>query len=73
MAMFGRFTEKAQKSILLAQEMAQEFKHNYVGTEHLLLGLLKEGDGIAAKALINMNVSVDKLKEKIIEVVGDGQ
>ncbi len=45
MAMFGRFTERAQKAILLAQEEAKDLRHNYVGTEHILLGLLKEGEG----------------------------
>ncbi len=54
MAMFGRFTERAQKSILLAQEEAKKLRHNYVGTEHILLGLLAEGEGIAAVALNNM-------------------
>ena len=70
MAMFGRFTERAQKAILLAQESAQELKHNYVGTEHLLLGLLKEGDGIAAKALMNMGVGVEALKKNINTMLG---
>ena len=73
MAMFGRFTERAQKSILLAQEFAQEMKHNYVGTEHLLLGLLKEGDGIAAKVLADLGVKAEPLKSKIYEVIGDGK
>ena len=49
MAMFGRFTEKAQRAILLSQEEAKKLKHNYVGTEHLLLGLIAEGTGVAAK------------------------
>ncbi len=73
MAMFGRFTERAQKAILLAQESAQELKHNYVGTEHLLLGLLKEGDGIAAKALMNMGVSVEALKKNINTMLGSAK
>jgi len=71
MAMFGRFTERAQKAILLAQESAQELKHNYVGTEHLLLGLLREGDGIAAKVLLSMGVHVNTLKEKINDMIGN--
>ncbi len=54
MAMFGRFTEKAQKAILLAQEEAKGLRHNYVGTEHILLGLLAETEGVAAQALNNM-------------------
>jgi len=73
MAMFGRFTERAQKAILLAQEEAQHIKHNYVGTEHLLLGLVKEGEGIAAKVLINMGVDLDKLRKQVINSVGYGK
>ena len=73
MAMFGRFTEKAQKVIVLAQEEAQLLRHNYVGTEHLLVGLVKEGEGIAAKVLTNMGVSLEHLKEKIEQVIGVGE
>ena len=62
MAMFGRFTERAQKAILLAQEEAKNLRHNYVGTEHLLLGLLAEGEGVAAIALNNMGVDLEKLE-----------
>ncbi|WP_279380048.1 ATP-dependent Clp protease ATP-binding subunit [Sporosalibacterium faouarense] len=72
MAMFGRFTERAQKAVLLAQESAKELSHNYVGTEHLLLGLVKEGEGVAAKAIEKMGVSLDKIKEEIIGTVGKG-
>ena len=72
MSMFGRFTEKAQKAILLAQEEAKGFKHNYVGTEHLLLGLVKEGEGIAAKAIKNMGVELDKIRSTVISAVGEG-
>ncbi|MFZ5966834.1 MAG: ATP-dependent Clp protease ATP-binding subunit [Bacillota bacterium] len=72
MAMYGRFTERAQRAILLAQEEAQSLRHNYVGTEHLLLGLLNEGEGIAAKVLTNMGIQADGLKQKIKEIVGEG-
>ena len=72
MAMFGRFTERAQKSILLAQEEAQRFKHNYVGTEHLLLGLIAEGEGIAAKALANEGVDLETAREQVANAVGYG-
>lgn len=72
MAMFGRFTERAQKAILLAQEEAQNLRHNYVGTEHLLLGLLKEGEGIAAKVLIGLGISTEQLKKKIEDMIGFG-
>ncbi|WP_202976477.1 ATP-dependent Clp protease ATP-binding subunit [Anaerophilus nitritogenes] len=70
--MFNRFTERAQKVIILSQEEARSLGHNYVGTEHLLLGLLREGEGIAAKALQNMNVNVEQIKEKIKDVIGLG-
>ncbi|MDF2548847.1 MAG: ATP-dependent Clp protease ATP-binding subunit ClpC [Anaerosolibacter sp.] len=72
MAMFGRFTERAQKAILLAQEEAQNLRHNYVGTEHLLLGLLQEGEGIAAKVLLGLGVSVKDLKNRIETMIGGG-
>ncbi|KXG74819.1 ATP-dependent Clp protease ATP-binding subunit [Thermotalea metallivorans] len=72
MAMFGRFTERAQKAILLAQEEAQNLRHNYVGTEHLLLGLLKEGEGIAAKVLMVLGISTEQLKKKIEDMIGFG-
>ncbi|TCK92458.1 ATP-dependent Clp protease ATP-binding subunit ClpC [Natranaerovirga hydrolytica] len=67
--MMGRFTEKAQKAINLSQESANELEHNYVGTEHLLLGLIKEGEGLAAKVLKNNGVTEDAIMEKIKEVI----
>ncbi|WP_207707366.1 ATP-dependent Clp protease ATP-binding subunit [Crassaminicella thermophila] len=70
--MFARFTERAQKVVIFAQEEAKSLRHNYVGTEHLLLGLVKEGGGIAAKALTNMGVSLDKIKQKIVSMIGVG-
>ena len=73
MAMFGRFTERAQKVIYYAQEEAQHLKHNYVGTEHLLLGLVREGEGIAAKVLLNMGVNIDNIRNKVINLIGYGQ
>jgi ATP-dependent Clp protease ATP-binding subunit ClpC len=72
MAMFGRFTERAQKSILLAQEEAKKLRHNYVGTEHILLGLLAEGEGIAAVALNNMGIDLEKVKNEVINAIGEG-
>ncbi|QEK11132.1 ATP-dependent Clp protease ATP-binding subunit [Crassaminicella thermophila] len=72
MDMFARFTERAQKVVIFAQEEAKSLRHNYVGTEHLLLGLVKEGGGIAAKALTNMGVSLDKIKQKIVSMIGVG-
>lgn len=73
MFMFNKFTERAQKSIALAQEEAKRLKHNYVGTEHLLLGLIREGEGIAAKALANLGVDLDKIRNKIESIVGKGE
>ncbi|MDR7857806.1 ATP-dependent Clp protease ATP-binding subunit [Tissierella sp.] len=72
MAMFGRFTEKAQKAILLSQEEAKGLKHNYVGTEHLLLGLIAEGEGVGAKALVEFGVTLDKARAEIIAAIGQG-
>ncbi len=72
MAMFGRFTEKAQKAILLAQEEAKRLRHNYVGTEHILLGLLAETEGVAAQALNNMGVNLENAREEVIKLIGQG-
>src|SRR3979411_828674 len=57
---FDKFTERARKVLSLAQEEAQRFQHNYIGTEHLLLGLVREGEGVAAKGLSNMNDELAK-------------
>jgi ATP-dependent Clp protease ATP-binding subunit ClpC len=73
MSMNERFTERAQKVILLSQEYAQQFGHNYVGTEHLLLGLLQEGDGVASESLKNLGVDVNALKDRVTRTVGTGQ
>ena len=70
--MFGRFTEKAQKAILLAQEEAKKLRHNYVGTEHILLGLLAETEGVASKALNNMGVNLENARNEVIKLVGQG-
>lgn len=72
MAMFGRFTERAQKAILLAQEEAKRLRHNYVGTEHILLGLIAEKEGIAAKVLANAGVDLEKAREEVVKAVGQG-
>lgn len=72
MAMFGRFTERAQKAILLAQEEAQRLRHDYVGTEHLLLGLIDEREGIAAKALKNAGVTIEDARTQVVNAVGYG-
>lgn len=73
MSMNERFTERAQKVVLLSQEFAQQFGHNYVGTEHLLLGLLQEGEGVAADSLKKLGVEVETLQGKVMRSVGAGQ
>lgn len=73
MAMFGRFTEKAQRAILLSQEEAKRLKHNYVGTEHLLLGLISENNGVGAKALIESGVTIDNARQEIVKAIGQGE
>ena len=61
---FDKFTERARKVLQLAQEEAQRFNHNYIGTEHLLLGLVREGDGVAAKVLGNLGVELNKVRSR---------
>jgi ATP-dependent Clp protease ATP-binding subunit ClpC len=72
MGMYGRFTEKAEKAISLSQESAAMLGHSYVGTEHLLLGLLKEGTGVAARVLQGQGVTEDKIIKQIEELIGRG-
>jgi excisionase family DNA binding protein len=69
---FDRFTERARKVLTLAQEEARNFKHNYVGTEHLILGLLDEGAGIAALALVNLGIEAEKVRQGVQIVIGLG-
>ena len=71
--MFGRFTQKAHKVLLLAQEEAKRFNHNYIGTEHILLGLVVEGESAAAKALQLIGINEDQLREITEQTVGKGQ
>src|SRR5450756_2586169 len=69
---FDRFTERARKVLTLAQEEAQRFNHNYIGTEHLLLGLVREGEGVAAKVLANMGVELNKVRSAVEFIIGRG-
>ena len=69
----NKFTERAQTAINLAAESAMELGHNYVGTEHLLLGLIKEGEGVAAKILEANNINENNVTEKIDELIGTGE
>ncbi|OEF97969.1 ATP-dependent Clp protease ATP-binding subunit [Desulfuribacillus alkaliarsenatis] len=71
--MLGRFTERAQKVLTLAQEETVRLGHGNVGTEHLLLGLVREGEGIAAKALLNLNVSMESIQQEIEKMIGYGE
>src|SRR5947209_12427443 len=71
--MFERFTERARKVVVLAQEEARHFNHNYIGTEHLLLGLLREDEGVAARALSALNVTLDEVREQVESIVGYGE
>jgi len=67
---FERFTERAKKVLTLAQEEAERSHHSYIGTEHLLLGLLREGEGLAAKVLNNLGVEINKVRATIESVLG---
>ena len=70
---FDRFTERARKVLSLAQEEAQRFQHNYIGTEHILLGLVREGEGVAAKVLSNLGVELDKVRSAVEFIIGRGE
>jgi len=72
MAFFGRFTERAQRALIYAQEEARNLGHNYVGTEHLLLGLLKEGEGAAAQVLKGMGIDINNIRNQVENLVGKG-
>ncbi|MFC0212853.1 ATP-dependent protease ATP-binding subunit ClpC [Paenibacillus chartarius] len=71
--MFGRFTERAQKVLSLAQEEAVRLGHNNIGTEHILLGLIREGEGIAAKALVALGLGLEKIQDEVESLIGRGQ
>ena len=66
---FDKFTDRARKVLTLAQDEAQRFNHNYIGTEHLLLGLVREGEGIAAGVLESLGVNLDKVRHEVIRVL----
>ena len=71
--MFERFTDRARRVVVLAQEEAKLLKHNYIGTEHILLGLIHEGEGVAAKALEGMGISLEQVRDQVTEIIGEGQ
>ena len=70
--MFERFTDRARRVVVLAQEEARLLHHNYIGTEHILLGLIHEGDGVAAKALDRLGISLDAVRDKVATIIGEG-
>ena len=71
--MFERFTDRARRSLFLSQEEARRLNHNYVGTEHLLLGLVSEGQGVAAKALESLGISLEMVRAQVEDIIGKGQ
>jgi hypothetical protein len=70
--MFERFTDRARRVVVLAQEEARLLNHNYIGTEHLLLGLVHEGEGVAAQALTQLDVSLEAVRAEVTEIIGQG-
>jgi ATP-dependent Clp protease ATP-binding subunit ClpC len=71
--MFERFTDRARNVVVLAQEEARLLKHNYIGTEHILLGLARESDGLAAKALEALGIGLEAVRAQVVEIIGRGQ
>jgi ATP-dependent Clp protease ATP-binding subunit ClpC len=71
--MFERFTDRARRVVVLAQEEARMLQHNYIGTEHLLLGLVHESEGVAAKALESLGIGLEAVRQQVKEIIGQGQ
>ena len=71
--MFERFTDRARRVVVLAQEEARMLSHNYIGTEHILLGLIHEREGVAARTLESMNISLEAVRREVEEIIGQGQ
>ena len=71
--MFERFTDRARRVVVLAQDEARSLNHNYIGTEHLLLGLITEGEGVAAKALESLDINKDAVRAAVIDIIGEGE
>ena len=70
--MFERFTDRARRVVVLAQEEARLLNHNYIGTEHILLGLIHEGEGVAAKALESLGINLEAVRSQVVEIIGQG-
>src|SRR6185312_14880091 len=71
--MFERFTDRAREVIVLAQDETRTLKHNYIGTEHLLLGLLRDEDGLAARVLDNLDITIEEVRGQVARIVGFGE
>jgi ATP-dependent Clp protease ATP-binding subunit ClpA len=71
--MFERFTDRARQAVDLAEEEARALHHNYIGTEHILLGLIHEGEGVAARALESLGISLDAVRQQVAQIIGQGQ
>src|SRR6478736_4361216 len=71
--MFERFTDRARRVVVLAQEEARMVNHNYIGTEHILLGLARESEGVAARALESLGISLEAVRQQVEEIIGWGQ
>jgi ATP-dependent Clp protease ATP-binding subunit ClpA len=67
--MFERFTDRARRVVVLAQEEARRLDHNYIGTEHILLGLIREGDGVAAQALVTLGADLNQVRQQVIQLL----
>ena len=73
LGVFERFTERARQAVVLAQDESRGLKHNYIGTEHILLGLLREEEGVAARVLESLGITIDRVREQIVRIVGSGE
>src|SRR5438105_15961381 len=73
LACFERFTDRARRVVVLAQEESRMLNHNYIGTEHILLGLVHEGKGVAAKALESLGISLEAVRRQVEEIIGQGK
>ncbi len=71
--MFERFTERARQVVVLAQEEARSLSHNYIGTEHILLGLLREEEGLAARVLDSLNITIERTRQQVVRIIGRGE
>ena len=71
--MFERFTERARQVVVLAQAEARSLRHNYIGTEHVLLGLLRQPDGVAAVVLASLDIRLERVRGQVVRIIGSGE